>query len=128
MNRIVEKHQVAGLDDRERGFSRLAEIEERGHSFWAVFRYETVMVQTDGHATSGSALSQLIELLQERGYRQLRSRLNFRGDEYLGSQEAWIEYADHEPSRGWWRTGGLREQLARRTGWIAKLLNLARRD
>ena len=128
MNRIVEKHQVAGLDDRERGFSRLAEIEQRGDGFWAVFLYETVMVQSDRHATSASALSQLIELLQERGYRQLRSRLNFRGDEYLGSQEAWIEYVDPAPSHGWWRTGGPREQLARRTGWIAKLLSLVRRD
>lgn len=60
-------------------------------------RYEKALVVTDTVETQAAALGLLVRLLHARGYTQLRSRLNFRGDSYLGTQELWIEYADPPP-------------------------------
>ena len=111
---VVEKHQVAGLDDRARGFTRLAEVGRLEGTYRALLRYETAIVVTDGVETKPAALQELIRLLQVRGYTQLRSQLSFNGDTYLGNREPWIEYPDPErppePARGffgwfrrWWR-------------------------
>jgi hypothetical protein len=91
---VVEKHQLAGFDERERGFNRQVEIDRQDDRYAASFRYETTLVATDRQETQAAALAELVRLLQARGYRQLRSRVSFRGDAYLGSQEAWIEYPD----------------------------------
>lgn len=93
-----EKHLLAGLDERERGFSRAVEIERREGVFRAIFRYETLALEGAGAGSAVAALSEMVRLLQERGYRQLRTRLIFRGGNYLGSQELWVEYADPEQS------------------------------
>jgi hypothetical protein len=120
---VIEKYQIAGLDERERGFSRLSEMERLDNAYHAVLRYETTLVRTDGCETPEHALDQLIRRLRERGYTQLKSRLNFRGDRYLGSQEPWIEYPDPDgPSEPPIRS--IAEQPARRTGWIGKALRL----
>jgi hypothetical protein len=113
---VAEKHQVAGLDERERGFNRLVEIGLSEGGYQASLRYETTLVTTDQCETGTAALSELIRLLQERGYRQLRSQLSFLDDRYLGSQEQWIEYQDpelsvglHQATSGW--LGRLRQAL-----------------
>jgi hypothetical protein len=113
---IAEKHQVAGLDERERGFNRLVEISLAEGNYQADLRYETILVTTDQCETQAAALGELIRLLHERGYRQLRSQRSFLDDRYLGSQEQWIEYPDPEPSAdrhrgisGWF--GRLRQAL-----------------
>ena len=100
----LEKHLLAGLDERERGFSRPVEIERREGASLAIFRYETLALESAG-AGSAAALAGMVRLLQERGYRQLRTRLIFLGGAYLGSQELWVEYADPErppESAGGW--------------------------
>jgi hypothetical protein len=109
----VEKHQLAGLDDRARGFNRTVDIERTGTACRAVLRYERVTMAVDGHDTEAAALHGLVRHLHERGYLQLRSQLSFRGDTYFGAREPWIEYPD--PARpagtgtivsrllGWWR-------------------------
>jgi hypothetical protein len=109
---IAEKHQVAGLDERERGFNRLVEISLAEGSYQANLRYEAILVMTGRCETQGAALDELIRLLHERGYRQLRSQRSFLDDRYLGSQEQWIEYPDPEPSAG--RHRGM-------SGWLARL-------
>ena len=119
---VVEKHQIAGLDERERGFSRLLDMERIDDGYRAVLRYENTIVETDRCATSDAALNHLIRLLRERGYSQLKSRLNFRGTDYLGSREFWIEYPGADrPAQ---EDDHVSQQLARRTGWIGKVLNL----
>ena len=121
MNEVVEKYQVAGLDERERGFNRLTALERAEGGYRAVLLYETAVVKTGGGPTTDAALSELIVLLRERGYTQLKSRLNFRGPQYLGSQEPWTEYPDpDQPSEPAIRH--VTEQPARRTGWIGKVL------
>ena len=110
-----DKHQVAGLDDRQRGFSRPVELEREGQGYRAILRYETVRVCTEPQVTQDAALLTLIRTLQAQGYRQLRTQVSFQQGLYLGSQEMWVEYPDppeieHEPPgflarlSGWFRS------------------------
>lgn len=98
---IVEKYELAGLDERQRGFNRLAAIHQAGQDFEAWLQYEKTRVASGPYRTSPEALQALIVALHGRGYRQLRSRLTFRGETYLGTQEPWQEYPD--PATSGWR-------------------------
>ncbi|MDH4097286.1 MAG: hypothetical protein OEU87_03130, partial [Nitrospira sp.] len=69
-----DTHQLAGLDERERGFSRPVELERAGESFRAVLRYEAVRVATEPLLTQDAALLSMIQVLQGRGYRQLKTQ------------------------------------------------------
>lgn len=90
----VEKHQVAGVDERARGFNRVVEIRQVGQGYRAVLQYETRQVSTEGCESEQAALQMLIRRLHAEGFTQLRSQLSFRGAVYLGSREPWIEYPD----------------------------------
>jgi hypothetical protein len=89
-----DAYRLAGLDDRERGFSRPVEFDRVGEGYRAILRYESTNVLTEPHANQEAALLVLIETLQARGYRQLRTQLSFRNGAYLGSQASWVEYPD----------------------------------
>ncbi len=89
-----EKHQLAGLDTRERGFSRPVVFEQTDGGYQAILRYETTCVVTTANDTRRAALEELIRMLHGQGYSQLRSQLSVREGSYLGSQEPWIEYPD----------------------------------
>lgn len=89
-----DKHQLAGLDNRERGFSRPVELQGEGDGYRAILRYEDVRMMTDIRSTQAEALTALIQSLQAQGYRQLKTQLSFRNGVYLGSQELWVEYPD----------------------------------
>lgn len=90
----LDKYQLAGLDHRERGFSRPVEFEQAGECFCAVWRYETVRISSEPQPAQDAALLALIQSLQVQGYRQLRTQVSFRNGLYLGSQEMWVEYPD----------------------------------
>jgi hypothetical protein len=106
-----EKHQLAGLDARERGFSRPVMFEQAAGGYQAILRYETVRVVTAAYDTPRAALEELIRILHEQGYSQLRSQLSVREGAYLGSQEPWIEYPD--PARAMEQEGGWLKRLFR---------------
>jgi len=108
---IQEKHQLAGFDARERGFSRPIVFEQADGGYQAILRYETTRVVTTACDTQGAALAELIRTLQGQGYSQLRSQLSVREGTYLGSQEPWIEYPD--PARGTEQEGGWLKRLFR---------------
>ena len=93
----VEKHQLAGFDARERGFSRPVECEQTSEGYRAVLRYETVRVVAEHPVSMEAVLRELVKQLQPQGSRQLRSQLSFKNGTYLGSQQAWVEYTDPEP-------------------------------
>ena len=93
----LDKHQLAGLDARERGFSRPVEFERVGNDYRAILRYESVRVTTEPHPTQDYALAELIQALHRQGYRQLKTQKSFRNGMYLGSQELWVEYPDPQP-------------------------------
>ncbi|MGE0642297.1 MAG: hypothetical protein AB7P24_01370 [Nitrospira sp.] len=90
----LDKHQLAGLDDRERGFSRPIEFEPVGEGYQAILRYETLRIMTEAHSSQRDALMSLIHTLQSHGYRQLKTQMSYRDGLYLGSQELWVEYPD----------------------------------
>lgn len=90
----LERHQLAGLDDRERGFSRPVEFQWEEAGYRAVLRYEALRVTTEPHPSQDAALITLIQTLQSRGYRQLKTQLSFRNGTYLGTQELWVEHSD----------------------------------
>jgi hypothetical protein len=103
-DQVQEKHQLAGFDTRERGFSRPVVFEQVDGGYQAILRYETTRVVTTAQNTPEAALEELIRTLQGQGYSQLRSQLSVREGTYLGSQEPWIEYPD--PARGTEQEGG----------------------
>ncbi|MBI3357650.1 MAG: hypothetical protein HY038_12960 [Nitrospirae bacterium] len=107
----LDRHQLAGLDHRERGFSRPVEFERAGEHYRAILRYETTRVCTEPYPTQDVALLTLIQTLHAQGYRQLRTQVSFRNGIYLGSQEMWIEYPDPPQLK------------AERSGFMARLLS-----
>ena len=54
-----EKYLLAGMDERERGFSRAMDIERREGVFRAVFRYETFVLESADAASAAAALAEL---------------------------------------------------------------------
>jgi hypothetical protein len=95
-NEAREKHLLAGLDERARGFTRMVSVEQQAETFRAALQYESLLVVSANADSSAAALADLARRLHERGYTQLRSRVTFAGSSYLGSQEQWVEYADPE--------------------------------
>jgi hypothetical protein len=91
-----EKHLLAGLDERARGFTRMVSVGQQAETFRASLQYETLLVVSADADSPAAALADLARRLHERGYTQLRSRLTFAEGTYLGSQEQWVEYADPE--------------------------------
>src|SRR4030095_7265553 len=90
----AEKHLLSGLDDRRRGFSRQVEINSVEGGYCSALQYEKLCLTSSGFATKEEALLWAVQALHSRGYRQLRSRLSFRGGTYFGSLEAWIDYSE----------------------------------
>ena len=112
----LDKYQLSGLDNRERGFSRPVEFERVGEGYRALLRYETVRVTTETHPTQDEALRSLIQTLQAQGYRQLKTQMTFRNDVYLGSQELWVEYPDEQSKPEVGLLGLLKKWLGRSPG------------
>ena len=121
MGEPLDKYVLAGLDDRQRGFSRPVALEQTSHLYRTILQYESTRVVTEPQATQDSALLALIQTLHAQGYRQLKTQMSFRHGTYRGSQEPWIEYPDPlEPTHP---SSGLLTKLlgwcsARRTSWL----------
>ena len=97
MGDSLDKHQLAGLDARERGFSRPVVFQLVEEGYRAILRYETVLCEVGPYPTQDEALRILIQKLQLDGYRQLRTQMSFRNGVYFGSQELWVEHPDPVP-------------------------------
>ena len=89
-------YHIAGIDDRERGFNRQAQVIIQGAVYQARLRYEALRLDVESVPTEEEALQGLIQGLQKRGYTQLRTQRIFQGEQYLGNQEHWVEYSDPE--------------------------------
>jgi len=90
-------YHISGVDDRERGFNRQAQVIAHGEAYQARLRYEALQVEVEPVDTEDEALQRLVQALQERGYTQLRTQRIFHGEQYLGNQELWVEYLDPAP-------------------------------
>ena len=95
---MTNVYHIAGVDDRERGFNRQAQVILQGEVYKARLRYEALQIEVEPVDSEEKALQQLILALQERGYTQLRIQHIFQGDQYLGNQELWVDYPDPEVS------------------------------
>ncbi len=95
---LTNVYHIAGLDDRDRGFNRQAQVIGQGEVYRASLRYEALQINVDVVPTEEEALQRLIQVLQDRGYTQLRTQRIFQGEQYLGNQELWVEYPDPEPT------------------------------
>jgi hypothetical protein len=103
---LTNVYHVAGLDDRERGFNRQAQVIPLGEVYQARLRYEALQIDVEAVDTEEEALKRLIHALQNHGYTQLRTQRIFLGEQYLGNQELWVDYPDPEPPEvqqiSWW--------------------------
>jgi hypothetical protein len=94
MQRIVERHQIEGQDERQRVFNRLADILRVEKGYAAIFHYEGLNFETEPSRTIEETIQNLISKLQKADCSNLRSRLNFRGPRYLAEREPWLNYPD----------------------------------
>ena len=90
----IEIHQIEGQDDRRRVFNRHADLERTEEGYIASLHYEGNFYSSAPQRTIKESLSQLIQRLQQLGFRKLRSRLNFRGKRYLAERESWTDHTD----------------------------------
>ena len=111
---LIAKHQLSGVDERDRGFSRQVTIERVDGRYLASLRYESTFVETDGSDDETSALAELIQQLQSMGYGQLQTQRSFSGGTYLGTQEACVEYPDSARPQRPAETSGI-------LGWIRRI-------
>jgi hypothetical protein len=102
---LHDTYQLAGLDARDRGFSRPVELVREDRQYRAALRYEAARVVTRLTDSEEAALQLLIATLHDQGYRQLKTQISFRNGTYLGSRESWIDYPDPPAVPG--RQGGL---------------------
>lgn len=112
----LQIYHVAGLDDRDRGFNRQIHVIPGEGGFQARLRYESLQIDVDPVPTEDQVLHDLIHMLHERGYRQLRTQRIFIGEQYLGNQELWVEYPDPEAL------------LETRTTWVAWIRQIVGRS
>ncbi len=89
-------YHIAGIDDRDRGFNRQAQVIIQSGVYQARLRYEALQIDVEAVPTEEEALQGLIQGLQELGYTQLRTQRIFQGEQYLGNQEPWVDYSDPE--------------------------------
>ena len=94
MDPEINKYQIAGLDERGRSFNRLAEVIGSKSHYDASLLYETSRFKTEKHPSEVDALNNLIGILHEKGFRELRCQLSFKDNVYLGSNPEWTEYPD----------------------------------
>jgi len=91
---LTNVYHISGVDDRERGFNRQAQVIAHGDVYRARLRYEALQIEVEFVDTEDAALQRLIHTLQARGYTQLRTQRIFQGEQYLGNQELWVDYPD----------------------------------
>jgi len=94
MQRITERHQIEGQDERQRVFNRLVDIQRIERGYKAIFHYEGLTFETDAFRTVEETLRNFVSHLQRSGFSNLRTRLNFRGPRYLAEREPWVNYPE----------------------------------
>jgi hypothetical protein len=94
MQRITERHQIEGQDERQRVFNRLVDIQRIEKGYKAIFHYEGLTFETEAFRTVDETLRHFVSQLQRSGFSNLRTRLNFRGPRYLAEREPWVNYPE----------------------------------
>src|SRR2546427_12352566 len=92
-NEVREKHLLAGLDERARGFTRIASVEQQAETFRASLRYETLLAVSADADSPAAALDDLVRKNYGRGLTQLRSHLAVARGPYVWPDRRWVGYA-----------------------------------
>jgi hypothetical protein len=94
MQRIIERYQIEGQDERQRVFNRLVDIQRIEKGYLAIFHYEGLTFETEAFRTVDDALRNFVAQLHRSGFSNLRTRLNFKGPRYLAEREPWVNYPE----------------------------------
>jgi hypothetical protein len=87
---VFEIHHIEGFDPTGRMFSRDINIDVNENGYTGHFNYEGFGAQSNEHPTVEEVLADVTRRLQKKGFKELRTRLNFREDRYLAEREPWI--------------------------------------
>ena len=93
-NAVVEKHQLEGTDPSDRYFNRVVPVKRVNRGYTASMMYEALVTESGIHQTVGGAIKEIVDKLQCLGFMQMRTRLNFKGQQYLAEKESWVDYPD----------------------------------
>ena len=93
-NAVVEKHQLEGTDTSDRYFNRAASVKRVDRGYSAYLMYEDLETESGIHSTVTGAIKDIVKQMQDLGFTQIRTRLNFKGQKYLAEKETWIDYPD----------------------------------
>jgi len=91
-NAVVEKHQLEGTDPSARYFNRAISIKRVDRGYSGYLMYEDLETESGIHPTVAGAIKDLVNQLQNFGFTDIRTRLNFKGKQYLAEKETWIDY------------------------------------
>jgi hypothetical protein len=97
---MIEIHQLEGFDPQGRSFNRNAEVYRSEKGFSARFQYEGVHAESATFVTIAEAVADLVRTIQRKGFRKLRTRVNFRGKRYLAERQSWVDYPDLKETSG----------------------------
>lgn len=99
--RVVERHQLEGVDSDTRSFNRWVEIVRSTRGYTAEIGYEGLQLVSLAHPTPRQCLDDLVRQLQATGFARIRTKLNMRGSRYLAEREPWVDSPDrpHAPGR-----------------------------
>lgn len=92
--RIVERHQIEGHDPDGRFFNRTVEVKRVERGYEAALDYEGMPITNGPLPTIRDTIHAVVSTLQQEGFTQLRTRLNFRKTRYLAEKEPWVTHPD----------------------------------
>ncbi len=91
---LVERHQIEGTDPSDRYFNRAIMVNRTAQGYAGRVMYESLTVEGQAAPTVPAAVGNVVAKLKDFGFRQLRTRVNFKGKRYLAEKETWVDYAD----------------------------------
>jgi hypothetical protein len=91
---LVERHQIEGTDPSDRYFNRAVMVNRTAQGYAGRVMYEALTVEGQAAPTVQAAVGNVVVKLKELGFRQLRTRVNFKGKRYLAEKESWVDYPD----------------------------------
>ncbi len=91
---VVERHQLEGSDPSDRYFNRSISVSRTARGYTAKVMYEALTVEGQVLPTPSGAVKSLVDKLKDLGFRQMRTRPNFKGKRYLAEKETWVDYPD----------------------------------
>jgi hypothetical protein len=90
----IEIHQLEGFDPQARSFNRNVDVYRSEKGFSCRFQYEGFTAESGLFVTIPDALTDIVKKIHEKGFRNVRTRINFRGKRYFAERQAWVDYGD----------------------------------